>query len=430
MQNNSEYNVCFQGASLDVGNRGCRALAASFVKLVLECRPNAKIYLLYGNRTNGVQTLELSDRTIEVNIVNCRLSPKAKINEHVFWILFLAILQRVVPIRSIRRRIIESNRWLRTLESAHFVGEIRGGDSFSDIYGLRRFLLGIIPCLVAVLMRKELVLLPQTYGPFKSRTARAIARFILFRAHRIFARDTESMELVRELLGRKSKNKIIAFCPDLAFTLEAALPEEPDIQPKLDRNNSAPLIGLNISGLLYVGGFTRDNMFGLKFDYKEFAHKMLSWQMERTDAHVLLVPHVYWGGIEGDESLVCRELRELMGAKYADRLHLVMQEYDQSQIKGIIGFCDFFIGSRMHSCIAALSQGVPAIGLAYSKKFYGVFQSIGAERFAVDMRQKTQDEILEILATAFEQRKASAEYLGTIIPKVQEQVKTMFKGVL
>lgn len=427
---NEEYNVCFQGSSLDTGNLGCSALTASFIKLVTDSKPNARLNLLYANRTNGVQSLKVSGRTVHLDIVNYRLSPRAKINEHVFWILFLAILQRVVPIRSVRRRIIRSNRWLRTLDKADFVGEIRGGDSFSDIYGLRRFFLGIIPCLIAVLMRKKLVLLPQTYGPFKSRIAKAIAGFIMLRAHRIFARDRESMELARKLLGCKSKDKIIEFCPDIAFTLEASLPERLDIEPELDLNCSVPLIGLNISGLLYVGGFTRNNMFGLGVDYKEFVHVMLEQLMEQTDAHILLVPHVFWGGAEGNELQICRELRESMGAKYAGRLHLIMQEYDQSQVKGIIGKCDFFIGSRMHACIAALSQCIPTVGLAYSKKFLGVFQSIGVGGSVIDMRHRSQEEIIDTILYAFRRREHTTNHLKTIIPEVQKQISDIFKDML
>ena len=48
--------------------------------------------------------------------------------------------------------------------------------------------------------------------------------------------------------------------------------------------------------------------------------------------------------------------------------------------KAVIGQCDFFIGSRMHACIAALSQGVPCVGVAYSMKFAGVFDTVGMER--------------------------------------------------
>ncbi len=429
-QTNEEYKVCFQGASLDVGNQGCCALAASFIKLVIDTKPNAKIYLLYGNRTNGVQKLKVSGKTIELDIVNFRLSPKAKIREHLFWILFLALIQKILPIKSLRDRIVKSNRWLRTLCCADFVGEIRGGDSFSDIYGLRKFLLGIIPSIIAILMRKELVLLPQTYGPFKSRISRASARFILLRAHQIFARDMESIELVQKLLGDRDKDKIVKFCPDIAFTLESAAPEMPDIQPKLDRNSSTPLLGLNISGLLYMGGFTRNNMFGLSVDYRHFVHVLLEELMKQTNAHLLLIPHVFFGNKEGDELEICRKLVKSIDSQYADRIHLVNRQYDQNQVKGIIGLCDFFVGSRMHACIAALSQYIPIVGLAYSKKFRGVFQSVGAEQFAVDMRQRNCEEIIETIVRYFEQKDAITENIKATIPETQKLIRNVFREML
>ena len=67
-------------------------------------------------------------------------------------------------------------------------------------------------------------------------------------------------------------------------------------------------------------------------------------------------------------------------------LRIVAAEYDQHEIKGVIGRCDFFIGSRMHACIAALSQGVPCVGVAYSMKFEGVFASVGMGEGVVDGR--------------------------------------------
>jgi len=428
-QQNGEYNVCFQGASLDVGNRGCRALAASLIKLVTDCNPKARIYLLYGNRTSGIQRLKVSGRTVKVNIVNFRLSPRARVSEHLFWIMFLACVQRVISIRSIRNKLVRSNRWLKTLEDADFIGEIRGGDSFSDIYGLRRFLLGIMPSTIVILMRKKLVLLPQTYGPFKSRIARLIARFILLRSDQILTRAAESVALVRNLLGPRGEHKVPRFCPDVAFVLESALPEKPDIQPRLNRNSSVPLIGLNINGLLYMGGYTRNNMFGLKINYKEFVHELLEWLMTRTNAHVLFVPHVFAGDVE-DEPSICCQLLKSMGKQYAGRLHAVVQEYDQTELKGIIGLCDFFIGSRMHACIAALSQGIPTVGLAYSKKFRGVFECVGAEQFVIDMRQSGTEEILAAISAAFDKRTDTAERLKIAIPAAQERILSTLGDML
>lgn len=429
-----EYNVCLQGASLDVGNKGCCALAASFIKLVNDTKPNAKIYLLYANRTNGVQRLELSDQTIEVNIVNFRLSPKARINEQLFYILLMAIVQRIMPLKWLRAKIIQSNRWLRTLESANFVGEIRGGDSFSDIYGLRRFLIGTVPSIIAILMRKKLVLLPQTFGPFKWILSKHVARLVMTRASQLFSRDPDSIELVWDMLGEKGKHKDIQLCPDVAFILDPILPDKPDIQPELDRKSNIPLIGLNISTLLYIGGFTRNNMFGLKVDYKELIRTLFKELMKRTRAHVLLIPHEYFpfmiDGQEFTEIEVCKEVRQLIDKHHRDRIHLVMREYDQNHIKGIIGICDFFIGSRMHACIAALSQCVPAVGLAYSKKFQGVFQSVGAEQFAVDMRQKDTQEIIETVISAYEQRDSIAGNLKATIPETQKQIRNVFREML
>ncbi len=37
--------------------------------------------------------------------------------------------------------------------------------------------------------------------------------------------------------------------------------------------NSSALVGLNISGLLLAGGYTHDNMFGLRADYRT-AHSL------------------------------------------------------------------------------------------------------------------------------------------------------------
>ena len=256
------------------------------------------------------------------------------------------------------------------------------------------------------------------------------ARFILLRVHRIFSRDKESIEFVQSFLKHKGKCKIIEYCPDLAFTLEAKFPEKPDIQPVVDLDNSVPLIGLNLSSLLYMGGYTRDNMFGLSVDYKHFIATLLEALMKQTNAHVLLVPHVYSGSVEGDELQICRELFESVIDKYVGRIKLVDQKYDQSQIKGIIGLCDFFIGSRMHACIAAISQSIPTVGLAYSKKFHGVFETVGVEKFAVDMRQRNQEEIVEIVISAFEQRKITAQNLKNTISRAQNQIRNVFKEML
>ena len=107
---------------------------------------------------------------MDVEVVNYRQSPRARLSEHILVIVLLAALHRV-GIREPARH----NRWLRSLLDAELIGEIRGGDSFSDIYGLWLFVLGCLPLLSVSLLGRPYVMLPQTYGPFRHALSRRLA---------------------------------------------------------------------------------------------------------------------------------------------------------------------------------------------------------------------------------------------------------------
>jgi len=424
----SDYKICIHGALLDVGNLGCHALTISLISLVMKYLPNAKIYLLYKTRYSGIKNFRINGKTIEVRIVNCRLSPKARLNEHLFWILFMAFLYRLLPYKFIRSRICKYTPWIRVLKDSDFVGDISAGDSFSDIYGLQRILTGSIPGLIAILMNKKLVMLPQTYGPYRTTIARAIAKFILLKAWRIYARDKNSIVVIRRLLRDKSDNKSILFCPDVAFTLKSVRPNTIDINPAINRNDSKLLVGLNISGLLYNGGYTRKNQFGLKTDYKIFIFQLVEKILLETDCHILLVPHVFCEGIESDFD-ACREIFAKFCNKKVTRVHLIQHEYDQNEIKGLIGMCDFFIGSRLHSCIAALSQAIPCVGVAYSRKFLGIFESFGLADLALDARKKMSGEMIIKIIDSIAHRNDITEKLADEIPNIHRKIETCFENL-
>jgi polysaccharide pyruvyl transferase WcaK-like protein len=88
--------------------------------------------------------------------------------------------------------------------------------------------------------------------------------------------------------------------------------------------------------------------------------------------------------------------------------------------------CDFFIGSRMHACIAALSQCIPTVGIAYSKKFSGVFESIQVGHLVADPRIINEKKILEIIENAFDDRQNIKEGLQKMIPQVKKQILSIF----
>jgi len=397
------YKVCLLGCSLDTGNRGVSALTASLVKIIKIMNNKSEIYLLIGNRSSSPQKLSISGATMILNVVNYRLSFRSPIKVHLFYIFFLACISKLTPIRAIRRRIIKSNKWLETAFTADLVGDIRGGDSFSDIYGFGRFFIGSLPRIIAILLKKEIILLPQTYGPYKNIITRFIAKYIMKNSKIIMSRDVQSIEIVKQILHKRNTEKIV-FCPDVAFVLDPIVPDNIELYPNKYEFNEIPMIGLNINGLMYNGGYSKKNMFGLKLCYKEFIQELLLTLLRKTEACILLVPHTFGerGNINSDPD-ACREIYSSINGK--DRIFIINREYDQNEIKGIISLCDFFIGSRMHSCIAALSQGIPTVGIAYSNKFFGVFNSIALENLIIDARLMDSKESIKKIVDFYNEHK-------------------------
>jgi hypothetical protein len=93
------------GTPISAGNRGVMALAASLIGLCSQKGKVSDIRILIGHSQKEKVSFKFGEETLEVEVVNCRLSPKAKLNEHLAWIVFACLLYRLLPIRGIKRAL-------------------------------------------------------------------------------------------------------------------------------------------------------------------------------------------------------------------------------------------------------------------------------------------------------------------------------------
>jgi len=427
-----DLKICVLGAAFDTPNMGVSALAAGTIQCVLHLFPDAEIVLLGYGRSGSTFTLQIAGQQVLIRFVNMRFSKKFHLKNNIAMLILLALALRLIPSRKLRRRVIFGNPCLKEIYQADLIASIAGGDSFSDIYGIARLLYTALPQVLVLLLSKNLVLLPQTLGPFKSKVAKVIARYILTRAERIYSRDDAGLRETEAWLGSAVSADKMQFCYDVGFVVDAIPPANLDITgltglPAHGRKDS-PLVGLNVSGLLFMGGYRRNNMFGLRVGYEKLVQSLIAFLIEKMRARVLLVPHVLGSHGESD-SAVCARIYEQFKDKYGDKLSLARGTYDQSEIKYVIGLCDFFIGSRMHACIAAVSQNIPAVSIAYSDKFIGVMKTVGVEGLVADARKIDQEEVLWIVNQAYEQRAQLRQQLERKMPEVRETVLNLFDGL-
>jgi polysaccharide pyruvyl transferase WcaK-like protein len=379
--------------------------------------------------------VKFAGTTREVPVVNYRLSPRSSLRDHLFCILLLSLVYRLIPIAALRAAIKRAIPWIRAVAEADLVGDIRGGDSFSDIYGTYRFLEGCAPVIAVIFVRGEIILLPQTYGPFGSRIAKTMARWIIQHSSTILARDRQSVEVLGPLVGDRCHQ--VEYCPDVAFALQAERPSEFAANPPLRRGNGAVVVGINVNGLMYNGGHTRNNMFGLKMNYRTLLPELLLALLQEPAIELLLVPHTYGtpGTVDCDahvesDSPAALKVRDALPKQLHHRIHLVTADYDQHELKGIIGTCDFFIGSRMHACIAALSQSIPCVGIAYSHKFKGVFDSVGLADWVVDGRDVDNATVVKRILSFYQDRGMAREILRTRVEQARGQLRESFERLL
>jgi polysaccharide pyruvyl transferase WcaK-like protein len=152
--------------------------------------------------------------------------------------------------------------------------------------------------------------------------------------------------------------------------------------------------------------------------------------LAKRDAYVVLIPHVYGAETDSEsDAVACEKMFEKLRSQYAGRLGVLRGEYNPNEIRHIIGRCGFFVGSRMHACIAAVSQCIPAMSLAYSDKFLGVMRPVGAEALVVDLRTCTVEHLLEVVEHGFDRRAELAEQLCKNIPKARVIIANLLDTV-
>lgn len=313
----------------------------------------------------------------------------------------------------------------RRILRADAVLDISGGDSFTDLYGPRRFSRVVLIMKIVLECGVPLILLPQTYGPFSSDRARRTATSIVCRSAMAWARDRRSYVTLRVLLGDAFDPDRHKCGVDVAFGLES---QDPDaklprhIRSIMDIEDHERPIGINVSGLIYHDPARARERYGFVSDYRLLIRNLLVELVERSNGALLLIPHVLTppGNYESDTE-ACRLARESLPANMRDRVQLVPPDFNAAEMKWIISRCQWFCGTRMHSTIAGLSTGVPTAAIAYSLKTQGVFETCGLGKAVVDPRVDDTMMCVEKLLALFDHRSELKMTLDRHLPAVLAQ---------
>jgi colanic acid/amylovoran biosynthesis protein len=139
-----------------------------------------------------------------------------------------------------------------------------------------------------------------------------------------------------------------------------------------------PVFAVNVSGLLWMGGYTRDKMFDLAVVDKTLVRRVIADFIEAKGAPVLVILHVHSPMGEGDP-FVCYELVRESKPVYRVPVFTMKLPFNKRKVRHVIVLGDLFVGARMHSFTPPLWQYLRATGMAYSGKFIGVLRRVSMD---------------------------------------------------
>lgn len=343
-------------------NMGCNALNYSFIQL---CEEIAKFkdwhfqYVMFWDITNRFKHEDLPSELKQYDITF------QKVPDSYFRLFMKGLL---------KDHMRDYNSFYNTVKSCDLFVDSCGGDSFSDIYG--NYTLRYINKnhKLAYKYKKPIILLPQTIGPFNTKEGENRASRMMKKATMVYVRDKQSKNVSLKYI---SHNKVF-------YTIDMAFHMKFPIYKNNNYSNKKIRIGVSPSALLWNGGYTGQNQFGLKSNYRDTIRKIISYLLERK-YEVNLLAHVLYGTASKpreDDYWLCKQLQE----EFPETI-LAPYFYSPTEAKSYISTLNALMSSRMHCCIGAYSSGVPVFTLGYSRKFNGLFYDTLNYNYGSDLRE-------------------------------------------
>jgi colanic acid/amylovoran biosynthesis protein len=299
------------------------------------------------------------------------LGQRARMLGRAVLLPLLAVLYRSGPRIGMRRWFPRSCALFDVYLEADLVVS-KGGNFLMDTgHRVPTWFLPTHQILLAVLLRRPVVVYAQSLGPFRGRLGRAIVGAVLRRVDLVILRERGSLALLPQAMNMDR----VHVTSDEAFLLEpsAALPAE--LAGLLGpRTIAATVIAWEFPGL------SPEGVRAARERYYDAMAACLDALAAGHDADILLLPHVAgWGGRNDAEAIDAILARARERARYRVAPDDVTPEQEVRLLAG----CALCIGTRMHSVIFALAAGTPVLAVGYLPKTVGVLGAIGLADWVV-----------------------------------------------
>jgi len=251
------------------------------------------------------------------------------------------------------------------------------------------FLQNILHLKLARLMKKPVVLFPQSFGPTFNPAAERLLRNMLedVGVRHVLVREDHSRRFLESLLGNAFDESRFDFCPDMAFWLEPGREAE---NPGTWAAWPRPVTAVTVRNWDFPDCRTGGRKERMRWEYLAGLEETAVRIHRKWSGTILVFPQSRGPGLFENDRTASLRLFEAMKKKIPARNLAWVDFPDAVSPRAVLSFlsrADLLLATRFHSALLALIGGVPVLSLSYQPKSSGMMKTLGLERYSIDIAE-------------------------------------------
>ena len=238
----------------------------------------------------------------------------------------------------------------------------------------------LFPIRLAQRLKKPVLVLPNSFGPFIGLGVRRQVRNVLSKCAFVCARESVSAKALGALLGRE-----VPVFPDLGYFLS---PSTRETGLRICEEFGVPIgekrcVGFTVRPYRFPGCADPVLMYDKYID----ALAALLRHVESLGYHSVLITQVSGPSAHENDALAISDLM-----KRASSVACTWIDYKGicRDLKAVFGCMDYVVGTRFHSVVFAQGMGVPSMAIAYGgNKATGIMADMDLSDYVIPIDQVT-----------------------------------------
>lgn len=251
---------------------------------------------------------------------------------------------------------------------------------------------------------KKIIVFGASVGPFgENVNANNYYISALRKVEHIYCREKKTMKFLE---ARGLDN--CSFFPDPAFLVENTSSKQ--IIPKY--------IGINFSPLSLVEAFGNYNNENIR----KFA-KVIENLIDTINLPILLIPHVLANRNNDNDFVFLSRILKYIGNDYRKMVEIIDKDLGFIGTKDKLKECYIVVSARMHCCINAICEGVPAIFISYSQKSVGMGEYIyKTDEYIIDVSE-IEDKLINVTLNLLQSYEKARVFIKNRLLEIKNEVR-------